>query len=222
MLEVLLTLFVFGGFWFWGLLGLTSLLLILFLENEKGSYATVMFLSVLAIFLSLGNADWATWILQHPVRSLLFVASYLGVGVVYSIAKWWLYVQDTATRYREMRNEWLRQAIESRPDENVQSQSMAPWQKALQTGILDPVVLKEWKKYLKQYYKLYSYKRSISKPLVAKNKSRIVSWMTYWPWSGLWTLINDPVRRFFNWSYTKLSGTLQQISDSAFKDIDGE
>jgi hypothetical protein len=222
MLEVLLTLFVFGGFWFWGLLGLASLLLILFLENEKGSYATVMFLSVLAILLSLGNANWATWILQHPVRSLLFVASYLGVGVVYGIAKWWLYVQDAATRYREMRNEWLRQEIESRSDKNVHSQFMVSWQKALQTGVLDSVVLKEWKKYLKQYYNMHPYRRSISKPQAVKNKGRIVSWMTFWVWSGLWTLINDPVRRFFNWAYQSLSGTLQRMSDRAFDGINGE
>jgi hypothetical protein len=46
--------------------------------------------------------------------------------------------------------------------------------------------------------------------------------MTYWPWSALWTLINDPVRRFFCWIYEQISGVLQEISDRAFQNIENE
>ncbi len=217
MLEAFLALFVLGGFAFWALLAIASLLLILALENGRGSSATSVFLITLVILLSLGNANWLAWIGEHPFKFVLGIAGYLGTGVAYGVGKWWLYVRDTMARYLEVRNDWLHHKIESLPD-NTEDPG---YKSALQTGILDSVVLEEWQKYLEQYYKMRPYKRSFVKPLVAKNKGRIVSWMTYWPWSGLWTLVNDPVRRFFSWAYRNVSGTLQRMSDRAFDGIDG-
>lgn len=54
----------------------------------------------------------------------------------------------------------------------------------------------------------------------AKNyKGRIISWMCYWPFSGIWTLINDPVKRFFQWVYGRFNNLYQLMSDNMFKDI---
>jgi len=93
------------------------------------------------------------------------------------------------------------------------------YQAALSTGVMDPAIKELWRKYLDNEY--YGSRR-LRKPLVSRNKGRIVAWMTYWPWSGLWTLINDPVRRTFRFLYRRISTTLQRMSDKMFADIESE
>lgn len=56
-------------------------------------------------------------------------------------------------------------------------------------------------------------------PQIRDNKSRFMIWMAYWPASMLWTLINDPVRRLFEWVYTSTAASLQRSSDNVFSDI---
>lgn len=51
----------------------------------------------------------------------------------------------------------------------------------------------------------------------SNNKSRLISWMGYWPLSVSWFLVNKPVTRLYNWIFEKVSATYQQISNSVFK-----
>lgn len=54
---------------------------------------------------------------------------------------------------------------------------------------------------------------------VKENKERILNWMIYWPLSGLWTLINQPVRKLFKAIFHRIEGTYQKMSDNITKDI---
>ena len=213
MLEAMLILFVFGGVWFWGLLGLASLLLITALERDKGSAATVVFVGTLAALLFMGNSSWLTWVFQNPLYFGLGVLGYLTVGVGWGIGKWWIYVRDCAIRHRRKRREWLgRHGKTGAPQDGL---DVAECREALRTGVLTGEIKEAWQKHVRDYWE-------ITKPMASRCKGKIVAWMTYWPWSALWTLINDPVRRFFSWAYGQLSGMLQGISDRAFKDIEME
>jgi hypothetical protein len=44
---------------------------------------------------------------------------------------------------------------------------------------------------------------------VSNNKSHIIGWMVFWPWSLLWTLTGD----FFNTIYDTLANVYQRITD---------
>lgn len=55
---------------------------------------------------------------------------------------------------------------------------------------------------------------------VADSKKRITFWMIYWPFSAPWTLVNEPVKRFFNFAYGRVAGLLQGISDRVFSDVE--
>jgi len=67
-----------------------------------------------------------------------------------------------------------------------------------------------------------SYVPHITKPLASDYKSRIIGWMTFWPWSMVWFVINDPVRRAFKAIYEILQEAYQGISDRAFASIKDE
>jgi hypothetical protein len=49
------------------------------------------------------------------------------------------------------------------------------------------------------------------------NKSRLISWMGYWPFSFGWFIIHKPFTRLYNWLYERLTGVYQQISNSVYK-----
>lgn len=62
----------------------------------------------------------------------------------------------------------------------------------------------------------------VKPPQVSEHKNLIVGWMIYWPFSALWTLINDPVKRAFTWIYYRISKRLQTISDHLFQSVNNE
>lgn len=77
--------------------------------------------------------------------------------------------------------------------------------------------------FIKWYYFLLNKKengvrKNSSEIQVSQNKSRIIAWMSYWPPSALWTLINDPVKRLFNNLFRKFEKVYQRIFNNVFKE----
>jgi len=212
MITALLSLFVFGGFWFWSLLAVASIILIVALENSNEGRATFVFLAALAAIVFLGNTSWLTWVMENPLSIGLYVLAYLFLGVGWGISKWWVYLHDVSARNRAERYDWLDREKASLcvSDDDYEAACVNS------PNLWSDKVKAAWKSYVRCGY----YGKPIEKPIVSDNKSRITGWMTYWPWSALWTLINDPLRRFYQWAYTRLSGLLQGMSDKAFKDLD--
>ena len=201
-----LTLLAFGGFWFWAAFLIVSFFIIVFLENERASGATVLTLLAIAAMVGLGNMGVFTWVVAHPLLLIGYILGYLVVGCLYGGGKWWLLLRDTADRYKAARTEWLEREIEL-PERKPE------YKEALRTGVLTGNVKTNWIVYFERT------NDRTKQPMVNRNKGRIISWMTYWPWSGLWTLINDPIRRTFRFLYGRISSTLQRMSDHMFADI---
>ncbi len=59
-------------------------------------------------------------------------------------------------------------------------------------------------------------------PSAVNNKARIMMWMTWWPWSALWTLLNDPIKRAFRALFQALKARFQKMSEYAFRHIDDD
>ena len=56
-------------------------------------------------------------------------------------------------------------------------------------------------------------------PKVEYHAGRIIGWMEFWPISLVWTLINDPIRAFFEAIFEKTKGLFQNIADSAYAKV---
>lgn len=61
-----------------------------------------------------------------------------------------------------------------------------------------------------KYYNRFT-ESKLELPTAGENKMRIISWMTYWPFSIVWTLINEPVKRFFNFIYTRFTSIYDKV-----------
>lgn len=73
---------------------------------------------------------------------------------------------------------------------------------------------------LRDYYRNYTYSYDKAKFSAKQNKERIMNWMMYWPFSGLWTLINDPIKKSFQRIFKGLENRFQKISDNITKEFD--
>lgn len=55
-------------------------------------------------------------------------------------------------------------------------------------------------------------------PRAARHKAQIMLWIAYWPFSMVWTLLNDPITRAVKAIYNALGGLMQRMSDRVFAD----
>jgi hypothetical protein len=158
-------------------------------ENSKGFFA---FLTLIATLIVLTGADFREalhWVTDNEGKTMGLIVSYFVIGTVWGIIKWFLYVNRELEKHNEKKTVWL------------QHQGL----KAIET----PEQALRFKETFEHGYQL--------PPQAGSHKSDIMMWMTYWPFSGLWTLINDPVRRVFRTIYTQIAESLQSISNRMFK-----
>jgi hypothetical protein len=183
--------------WFMSLVAVESILLFILIEGNKPGWCAISLLSTFGLlkFLAGVNIPLLAW--EHPGLAVLFILGYFLVGTIWSIGKWYLFVKDRRAKYDEAKANWS-------PDLS-------------RGGKIYANVATEWEK-SHEYLRFKNSKNGLA-PLVRDNKSRILTWMGYWPWSMLWTLINDPIKRAFKTIYNHIHDTLQSISNSAFKDV---
>jgi hypothetical protein len=147
----------------------------------------------MAIYLALihfcGNASLFSGIKAHPEILYLGLPIYFVVGTVWGIIKWALYVKRRAVEYKEERQSWL-------------------LYKGVEDADLDSPVpdnlKKEWQ----------NRQRLETKPMARNNKSRILTWMGFWPVSVIWSVIDEPWR----YIYDAVHNLLQKISDRIYAD----
>lgn len=214
---MLYPLFVIGCLWWWLGVVVISALLICALEKESGFWATVLCIAFVGSTLSLGTnealmgIDW----LPHTLPEIALTAlAYVGIGTAWGFAKWYLYVADRLNGYRVIRQYWLKvNNLASIPPERKQEwlqwlydrrSTWVKWEYAT-----DPVSHTD----RSQVYTL------TLKPLANDNKSRIATWMSYWPWSMLWTLCADLVKRVFKSIQKLCSNAMDRMATWIFRDF---
>ncbi len=186
---------VLWSFGFWMVLALESVLLFCLIDHDEGAWATLTLLLTLFLFETWGNLKVYTALITNPLGTLGLVGLYFVLGTLWSVAKWWFYVRDRKERYDEKKAKFLKAKG--------------------QEGNLVPANLQEEWAGVVESQKLF-------KPESLDHKARIMRWMTFWPWSAVWTIINDPVKKAFRAIYRQIQGTLQKIADRIYQDTESD
>ena len=154
-----------------------------------------------------GVVDFITHIRFHLSESLMWVGAYLAVGIVWSFIKWFSFLIQYRDKYQESRAAFL--AADKPKDGTTDVERWREWCSSRGYG------------YSRRYgVDTVFYGQSIlHKPQATENKSRIIAWMSFWPFSLVGTVLNDPVRRLFNWLYSSLKAQYQRMADWALKGI---
>jgi hypothetical protein len=190
-----------GAFWFWVTFACLMVLMIAAVEYDKPGLATLSIIVFFVLLGWLGNINILNAIRERPLLSLGCLAGYFAAGTMWSICKWWFYVRKLRDKFDEYKRDFL--ARNNRADaKTIPDDLRILW--------------------LNEVDYNYSLAPSKSKPIVAHNKSRIMTWMVYWPWSLVWTMVNDPIKRLFKEIYRVIQGFMQKISDRAFADVEHE
>ena len=190
----MLSLLSLGAVWIWfcSILVLESILLLVLIENDKPGWCTISMLSTLGLLKLLTGINLFSLAWHNPGMTVLAILGYFAAGTVWAVGKWYLYVKDRRVKYEEAKSTWsASSSLSARPNPT--------WETSYERA------------------KFLNSKKGLA-PLVRDNKSRVLTWMGYWPWSMVWTVINDPVKKAFKAIYNRIHNNLQAISNNAFKD----
>jgi hypothetical protein len=138
-----------------------------------------------------------------------WVGGYFVCGLIWGITKWWLFLHNRLEEYEDEKRKWLH-------DKDVEGAEIPKDLKA------------EWKEYLLGVgdTKWTDWSGGTTKirirPNAWENKSRILTWMSFWPWSLIWSLINDFVRAIWRRIYRVVGDWYEWISKYVFRDVDND
>lgn len=170
------------------------------MEVEHFGFATLTLVATLIGLQCFHLLDVLSYVVHHTVETLMYTAGYLLAGIIWSFVKWFSFLMRFRDRYRECRNTFFK-------DNN------------LQVGTpLSPEMASALNTYLarQDYYGEFRGNPLTAKPKAVKNKSRIVAWMSLWPFSVIGTLLNDPVKRLFKFLFNSFKALYQQMADRVF------
>ena len=202
-------------------------------EVEHFGWATV---TLVATFVALGVGGHFHWfglpslldfVRDHGIWCLAYVGAYVVAGIVWSFVKWFSFLmgfRDTFRAQREKFLTWKGLPVTTPLTEELQTEFIKSFGTENRYGRArhydesgNPIEYKGWNP------ETYEYRGNSlnARPRATKNKSRITAWAAFWPFSFLGTLLNDPVRRLFNFLFDWFKSLYQKMSDRVFaKDVE--
>ena len=230
--------FIFGlPIWVAAILLIAIILIFEEVEHERASGATVVIAATLGIlhyykFIDLTVAP------QHWGAILSGIGLWLVAGVLWAMSKWKFFVDAWARTQRErladLRTEFLDKL--NLKGDTVPNEHKDAWVKFLQ-GYITVEKLK-WTRDVNgrnekqvgtgEFEEVKTSPRfdmkSLDKALsVKEHKGRIVLWGVYWPFSLIWTVVDDPIRRAYEYILVVvIGGTLHKIGRGAVDSVTRE
>ena len=184
------------------LFAIASIIIICSLQYENGWFPTLVVGGSLLAFHYLLGVPVFSYIWENIGLLALYVLGYGIIGGVYSVFKWYRYSLITKERIKEAEKEFL-----------------------VSKGVLGDVMSDELKLEWGEYFKsrperLFDHKGiEDAIPQWHTHKALLMQWVTYWPWSLVWTVINDPIRRFVRFIVRQLQQVYQHITDVLYADV---
>jgi hypothetical protein len=196
MFTFLEGLFALGTIWFWLLLFIDFCVITALVENESGVWATIVFLGSLFGLNFLWKLPIIDSVKANPGHTALLVLSYFAIGIVWSIVKWYFFVHNKMVKYNDFKAEFL---------------------KTNKADAMTPELAASFMDHLKNRYDARNEGIDGTAPLASEHKAALTRWGTYWPFSIVGTMLNDVVRRAWEYIYEMLQTTYQRMSEAIFK-----
>jgi len=180
-------------------------------------FATFSFIGYLAILQWISHVPIFLNIAEHPSTVVGFIGAYIGLGIAWSFIRWWLHIRQICSGKKSLPNgyslanhkrNWTR---DWNLNENVLSDSE---RRRRERSRLPPIaenssnLMREsaWQAELLRI-----------KPQATDNKGLITVWILYWPFSMLWSLVEDLMHEVLKWVVTRLRAVYDTIGNSAMR-----
>lgn len=181
-------------------------------EVEHFGWATLSLIATLVgvqVFHNTLGFNLLSWVESHALVTGLLTLGYVVVGIIWSFVKWFSYLMSYRDKFREHKEAFLKA-------NNLGG--------LVVTAPVPEELRGKFEEYLRTNTRWDDHGRHIAaleRPRASKNKSRIVAWMSLWPFSLVGTILNDPVRRLFNFLFNWFKALYQKMADTIFaKDVE--
>jgi hypothetical protein len=195
-MEFLSTLFVFGGYAFWTLVVIVSIVIMFQVEGDEtsGGWAIFTMLITLCALQWMSDLKVFTYIYEHPFAILQWFGFYIAIGIAWSFVKWAWALHKVSEYARELHAEFEKSTEKD----------------------------KDWSSWvyrndgLRHYHARIRVSGSLP-PRAFENKERLVFWAMYWPWSLIGTFLTDWVKELYDRLVDFFSGLYQRTADYIFR-----
>lgn len=175
---------------------IAAVVIMISLELKSEGTATTAFSLATALVLWNYGADIWNFVSSDILTTTLFILGYLVCGVIWSFLKWSEFVKAIYRKFNEVKATF----------------------KSLET----PNELNNFCEHLRHNdISVYSHDAKTLEEIVEhimpkglNNKASIIAWISYWPLSLVATLLNNPFRRLFEYTYSLVSGLYDKIGSS--------
>ena len=200
---MLFELMAVGSTWFWIVVGISAIALIITLTEEGLVWSTTVVIGALAIVGLFTGTSLFAMIYQNLIWFGVILLAYIALGAIWSIIKWYLYLQYVKTELREAKDNFLL-------DNDIAY------------GEIPDNLFDDWKRIAARIIENENGfvgnldKRSIQTPSVSPYKWHIIRWMTFCPLSVLWSILDDFIVALYERIYYGIKRILQEMSRRVF------
>lgn len=189
--------------------------------NEKPTIGLFTLLAFLGLTHWLTDFNIIDFFKNYTKEIVIGGALYFPIGIGWSYFRWYFKLKDVKRKLLDTKEKVTQQNIRDACRSWIQANSEMDYNSIRIMSenelvkYVDPrseeiqkIVEENWANHVKS-----------SRPLASDHITQITNWISWWPFSMFWTLVDD----FFVWVgqqlYNFVAGHFQRMSDKEFKDI---
>jgi hypothetical protein len=211
--------FAFYAYWVLAVI-LTVITISCIHDESSGFFALTTCLIVLAYVTLKACGISLDYFKELSVAQIItYFVSYFVVGVVWSFIKWYMKLINIRDTFRDWKNEYF--AKHKLEDDFLETPFVSDVQQRLNANFWRGLGDKTRINFDTDRQSMLTTAEGLKqlKPNASKHKQSICKWIIAWPFSAIWTLIDDPIYKLVNAIFNSLKGLYQRTADSVFKDV---
>lgn len=175
---MLFEVFVYGSFWFWLLIGLSTFWIMASVARDSGITPTVILFVCVSALTLFGSVNLIKLIYHNPLESCLIVIAYFSIGLVWSLFKWFLMISQLRDEFHKSQSDFMKR---SECLKGIDSFKKHIYDQRQYWGF-DPDLR----------FETFDGKDIMTlAPKANNNKSIILFWISWWPFGMIWTVAHD-------------------------------
>jgi hypothetical protein len=185
-------------------------------ENKKPGLAGFLVFVIALLFQIFSDTIQPfTWMADNIAKTIGLFLLYLGIGALFAIYKWRAFINRNMRKITERARSYFEdhasefRRVSTPKDSSVEAQIEADHER-------DDLARR-----LRKNAFTSVMGHTVSSPIQVNDfKGQIIAWMAFWPVSGLWAIIDDPLARIYNGIVNWMSGLLQGFSNKAYAEYE--
>jgi hypothetical protein len=213
-LGIYIAIFAVGGAFFWYGTGFMIVAIIWMLDSDIAFGGFSFLTAALMAAIWFANPSLAMMVKADPSWAIAMIAGYFILGTAWAACKWVFSINALVRKYTRMKQEYCEN---QKPGDAFDVNEFVKWL-SNKNGNNDVMQMFNLDYSFESTRDVYKF----SAPKARQHKGAIMKWISAWPLSMIWTLINDPFKRIVEEIYQRITGVFQKISNYLTKSIQAD